>query len=131
MNINVSITDEPGPAFSVTSIDGSFEKQFFVFINIHLFTELQVFQGSVTSFGRLIWNRKTLKTVRKCNNLGTLVIRGGLWPKLLFCNSIFWERSPNFVVKKVKTSILPVIELRTHLPPREIVFVHQTPFLLK
>lgn len=76
MSNNESMTDKPLSAFSVASIGGSceklyFVKQFFVFIKIHLFTELPVFQGSITSFERHNWNMKTFNTVRKCNNLGS------------------------------------------------------------
>lgn len=46
-NINVSVTDKPRPAFSVASIDGSFEKQFFVFIKHTFLLNLKYFKEAL------------------------------------------------------------------------------------
>lgn len=97
---------QPWPACFCYISRWLFWKTNFFIIEIYLFIELQLFQGSLISFDTLIWNRKAFKTVRRFNSLDTLVSKGGLLSKTLLCYSIFWERSANFVVKKYKNICL-------------------------
>lgn len=103
------------------SVDGILKEQYLSRSKYAILFNFTYFQEVLSVLTGFSMEQKGIEN-RRFNSFSSLAGQRRPWSKFLLCYFIFQKRSYNFVVKNIKTSILPVTVLKTHLSLAEIVF---------